>query len=393
MRMRGLMAAAVALVGALPAYAACDLDAPDMDRAGMGCAQAWLETRIHLNQLQWVGTAESYKQAPGPEMLSLIAMGNAKDKQALDFSQPSLKAQLDAGARALSFDVAYDPSGGLFKNPAGASMAGELLDPAYVAAMSQPGFKVIHVLDVDWRSSCLTLDACLTEVADWHRAHPHHLPIVIALKTNDRRTPMPGAARPAPFEAAAFAALDQDLRAHFRADEIIFPDQVKGGHASLREAALSGSWPSIAGARGKVIFLLDDNAEKIARYAPGQDLSGKAMFVAADESSPLAAFVAVDDPLKDSKRIADDVTKGFIVITRADGQTVEARADDTRRRDAAFATGAQIIQTDFLLPDPRLGPYRVAIADARHAVCDPRTGGDACAAWHQVPVGRTADAR
>ena len=81
-----------------------------------------------LNQIQIVGTAESYKLAPGPEMLSLIRMGGKEDAEALDFSQPPITAQLDAGARALSFDVVYDPQGGRFKNPAGASMADELLD-------------------------------------------------------------------------------------------------------------------------------------------------------------------------------------------------------------------------------------------------------------------------
>ena len=102
---------------------------------------------MHINQLQFVGTAESYKLAPSEAMLSLIRMGGDDDANALDFGEPSLTDQLQAGARALEFDIAYDPQGGLFKNPAGASMADELLDPAYVAAMSQPDFKVIHVLD------------------------------------------------------------------------------------------------------------------------------------------------------------------------------------------------------------------------------------------------------
>lgn len=112
---------------------------------------------LKLNQIQLVGTAESYKLAPAAEMLSLIRMGGKKDAQALDFSQPPIAAQLDAGARALSFDIVYDPEGGLFRNPAGASMADELLDKEYVTAMSQPGFKVIHVPDVDFKSSCLML--------------------------------------------------------------------------------------------------------------------------------------------------------------------------------------------------------------------------------------------
>jgi len=35
-------------------------------------------------------------------------------------------------------------------------MAGELVTDDYIAAMSAPGFKVIHVLDIDFNSSCVT---------------------------------------------------------------------------------------------------------------------------------------------------------------------------------------------------------------------------------------------
>ena len=133
---------------ACPAVAACDLSAPDAAHAGdSACTRAWLDANLRLNQLQFVGTADSYKMAPSDQILSLVSMGGKKDAEALDFGEPPLAQQLDAGARALEFDIAYDPQGGLFKSPAGASMAGELLDPQYVAAMSQPGFKVIHVLD------------------------------------------------------------------------------------------------------------------------------------------------------------------------------------------------------------------------------------------------------
>ena len=211
-----LMASAILSVMACPAMATCDLSAPDAVHAGDStCAHAWLDANLRLNQLQFVGTADSYKLAPSEQMLSLVSMGGKKDAEALDFGEPPLAQQLDAGARALEFDIAYDPKGGLFKSPAGASMAGELLDPQYVAAMSQPGFKVIHVLDVDFRSSCLTLKDCLTEVVTWSRTHPNHLPILISLHANDGKTPMPGAAKPIPFDAAAFAQLDAEILSLF----------------------------------------------------------------------------------------------------------------------------------------------------------------------------------
>ena len=122
---------------------------------------------LRLNEIQIVGTGESYKQRPGDGMLSLIRLGGDDGANALDYAQPPVADQLDAGARSLEFDIAYDPKGGLFKNPAGASMADELLDDGYAAAMSAPGFKVIHVPDIDFKSSCMTLRDCLGQVAAW----------------------------------------------------------------------------------------------------------------------------------------------------------------------------------------------------------------------------------
>jgi hypothetical protein len=339
---------------------------------------------LKLNQIQRVGTAESYKLEPSDGLLRLIRMGGKRSEQALDFGQPSLTAQLDDGAGSLSFDIAYDPQGGLLKSPTGASMADELLDKDYVTAMSQPGFKVIHVLDVDYKSSCLTLKACLNEVAGWSRIHPDHLPLVIAISSNDEKTPMPGATKPLPFDEAAAGALEQEIQSVFKPAEIITPLEVKAGCATLRQAVLAGGWPSLDSTRGKVLFVFHDEARKTALY------HGGLMFVTTDENSPDAGFVAIDDPLKDGARIAADVKAGFIVLTRADADTVEARANDTRRRDAAFASGAQVIQTDFLQPDKTVGPYQAIIPGGRHARCDAVIAD--CTAWNATML-RTATAR
>jgi hypothetical protein len=371
--------ATMGLLAADPALAACDLAAPDAAHAGdTQCARAWLDANLRLNQLQFVGTADSYKLAPSSQMLSLISMGGKKDAEALNFGEPALAQQLDAGARALEFDIAYDPQGGLFKSPAGASMAGELLDPAYVAAMSQPGFKVIHVLDIDFRSNCLTLKDCLTEVVTWSRTHPGHLPILIALHTNDSKTPMPGATRPMAFDAEAFAQLDREISNLFTPEELITPDEVKGAYPTLHEAVRAGAWPSLKQARGKMIFMLDDSLQKTTLYAgPNQTLEGRPLFVATDENSPLASFICVDDPMKDGLRISSDVAQGFIVKTRADEDTREARDGNTVRREAAFSSGAQFVVTDFLLPDKSIGAYQVKLADP--AQCDAKMASATCA--------------
>ncbi len=351
---------------------ACDLKAQDVRLAGDGCARAWFDANLRINEFQTVGTAESYKLQPSKEMMSLIKMGGSDDDAlALDYDEPSVAAQLAAGARSLEFDVAYDPKGGLFKYPAGASMAGELVADSYVAAMTPPGFKVIHILDIDFNSSCVTLAACLKTVADWSRANPDHLPLVIALRSNDERTPMPGATRPVKFDAAAFDALDAEIRAVFKPEEMITPDMVQGSYPTLREAVAAAGWPKLGAARGKVLFLLDDDKAKVAIYRGARNaLEGRAMFVATDDKSPAAAFITIENPAKDAAAITADVKAGLIVHTFADADTREARKNDTLRRDWAFASGAQMISTDFPVANKRIGKYEVRVPGNHVAQCD-----------------------
>jgi hypothetical protein len=334
------------------------------------CKPDWMDAHLRMDQLQLVGTAESYKLRPTRSVMSMIRMGGKDGAQALDFGQPALATQLDHDVRALRFDVAYDPKGGAYKNPAIAGMAMELLPDDYIKAMAKPGFKTIHVLDVDYQSSCLALSDCLKEVADWSQAHPRHLPIVITLATNDAKTSMPGAGTPIACDEAALNALEDEVRAALPADQLITPNQLQGKYPSLREAALAHAWPRLDAARGKVIVVLDDSAAKVKAYQGARkSLEGRAMFVATDEHSPLAAFLSISDPVKDGARIRQAVQAGFMVVTRADDQTREARDNKPARRAAAFASGAQIIQTDFAAADPAIGPYRVSLADDAEALC------------------------
>ena len=372
--------------------AACNVAGPDAAHAGPGCAHAWFDTNLKINEIQSVGTAESYKLPLSSGMLALVAGQSQKDAEALDFGEPPLEQQLDTGARSLEFDIAYDPKGGLFANPAGAAMSDEMLDPDYVALMSKPGFKVIHVLDVDYHSSCQMLIACLRQIAAWSQRHPAHVPLVITLQTNDERTPMPGAAQPLRFNAAAFDALDAEILSVFPRDRIITPDDVQGSYPTLRAAVLAGHWPLLGPSRGKVLFLLNDSASKTALYrGPRKAADGRVMFTTTDEKSPAAAFINIPYAARDAARITADVKAGFMVRTRADSETREARSGSALRRDWALASGAQIVATDFMTPDPRIGGYDVHLAGGRSAVCDAVLLMQRCGGWDLEPKSDPAD--
>ena len=50
----------------------------------------------------------------------------------------------------------------------------------------------------------------------------------------------------------------------FPADRVITPAQVRGDFATLPEAVEAGRWLTLAQARGKVLFALDDGARSAA---------------------------------------------------------------------------------------------------------------------------------
>ncbi|MCF7973773.1 MAG: phosphatidylinositol-specific phospholipase C1-like protein, partial [Phycisphaerae bacterium] len=74
------------------------------------------------------------------------------------------------------------------------------------------------------------------------------------------------------------------------------------------------------------------------------------------------AFRIVNDPIKETVYIRQLVEKGYLVRTRADADTQEARRGETARREAAFASGAHVISTDYYRPDPRFNTgYHVTL--------------------------------
>lgn len=349
---------------------ACDLEA-----AVPGCDLAQRDRTLRMNDLQAVGTHNSYKQAMPPAELAAHRAVDPAGADGLDYGHRPLAEQLDAGARTLELDVYYDPHGGHYAHPPGALRTGYARSPWPAQAarqMQQPGFKVMHLADIDFRSSCQTIVACLTIVRDWSHAHPRHVPIMLLINAKDGHGG-PGAAAPLAFTAAAFDALDAEIRTVLAARDLITPDEVQGDHPTLRDAVRAGQWPSLGQARGRLFFVLDEGPAKVALYRGARrSLEGRAMFVNTDEDSPAAAYLTLNDPQREAARIASDVAAGYMVRTRADADTLEARRNDARRREAAFASGAQYISTDYLAPDPRLGNYQVRLTGGGVARCNPR---------------------
>lgn len=341
-----ILAAAAAL------SAACDLEAPS---GQAGCTRAAVDA-LKINAVQAVGTHNSYKQAISPAQMKLLRGADPKQADGLDYAHPPLTDQLDAGARQLELDLLNDPEGGRYADPLAMKIAPDL--PYDMEPLKAPGMKVMHAQDIDYRSSCPQFTTCLKQIAAWSKAHPGHLPLLILLNLKEGGLKLPGAVQALPFDAKAMDAVDAEIRSVFAPGQLITPDGVQGAHSSLREAAQAGGWPTLATARGKLMFALDAPEGQVALYRGGRkSLEGRVMFVNIDESSPAAGYITLNEPKAQAARIQAAVKSGLIVRTRADADTAEARANDRSRQDAAFASGAQYVSTDYMRPDPRLGPY------------------------------------
>jgi hypothetical protein len=297
----------------------------------------------------------------------------------LDYAHPPLIDQLEDGARALELDVIHDPEGGRYAHPMGLTHARLPEDPAYVAAMSKPGFKVLHIQDLDFRSTVLTYVEGLTIIRDWSRAHRRHVPILITMNTNDSKTRTRGGVDGLAFDEAAYDALDAEIRSVFRPDELITPDDVRGDFPTLREAVLARGWPRLGEARGRVLLAIDEPPAHVATYRGARrSLEGRACFVNTDEASPAGGYITLNERA-DVPRIQAAVEAGFLVRTRADAETIEARSGDVTRRDAALASGAQYVSTDYRRPDPDLTDYQVRLPGEAIAIANPVRAAARCA--------------
>ncbi len=328
--------------------------------ASAAASSAQNESQLKLNQIQVIGSHNSYHAGISPNEMKIWQAKYPEAFKGLDYQHQPLTQQLDSGVRQIELDIFADSQGGKYAHPNGPHIveAAKLPpDPTFDSdhIMDKPGFKVMHMQDIDYRSTCEPFTACLKEVRQWSHAHPKHIPVFILVETKQEK-PRPGIQMtvPEPFTESTFDALDAEIRSVFPAKELITPDDVRGHYETLNEAVLAGNWPTLAHARGKVIFLMDQRPVGPIYLAGHPSLRGRVLFTNAEPGEPDAAFIERNDgPAAD---ITTLVNKGYLVRTRTDADTKEARTNDTTRRDSMMATGAQILSTDYPVNEPARWP-------------------------------------
>lgn len=338
--------------------------------------QAAQDRLVHINQIQVIGSHNSYHAGFAPSERAYLEKVSPRTLSGLDYSHAPLGDQLSGGVRQIEIDVFADTKGGRFahlnlddKVAAAGLPADPPFDPDH--AMDKPGFKVMHVQGLDQRSTCRTFVACLTAVKTWSKANPHHLPIFVLVETKEGEVKgIPDAPKTEHFTAAVFDALDAEIRSVFAPAEMITPDDVRSKFSSLNAAVRGGGWPTLEAARGKVMFLMDQRSVGPVYREGHAGLKGRLIFTNAVPGDEDAAFTEQNDG---SREVIDGlVREGYLVRTRSDEPTEQARMNDTRRRDLVLASGAQVISTDYPKSEPaRWSGYFVGFPDGLVARCNP----------------------
>ncbi|HWC98519.1 MAG TPA: phosphatidylinositol-specific phospholipase C1-like protein [Candidatus Sulfopaludibacter sp.] len=343
------------------------------------CASCAAQETLRMNQIQLIGTHNSYHAGLAPGEMAVLRKQNPQAAESLNYKHPKLEAQLDAGVRQLELDVFGDTEGGLFADPLFLRLAAKEgpaapMPQGWAEAMKKPGFKVMHANDVDFRSHCATFVACLQIVRTWSKAHPGHLPIYLQIENKDGIV-RDGFAKPEPITKQTMDALDVEIQSVFDRSEVVTPDDVRGKHATLEEAVLQEGWPPLDWARNKVVFVLDQ--EKVTPfYTQGHpSLEGRMMFTNGKPGTPDAAFVKMNNPA--SPEIAALVRKGYLVRTMTDDPQ-SVRSGDTKRQELAKASGAQILSTDYPFEWKAASGFHVSLPGDK-VRCNPVNAPKSCA--------------
>lgn len=298
-----------------------------------GCALAALPAAaaarepLRMNQIQVVNTHNSYKRETGPREQAVYEalIGQPNDYfDYLAYRHAPLRVQLERqSVRGVELDLYPDPSGGRYAEPLVRRKLGRgpLPDPAW----RKPGTKVLHMVDADYETSCPLLTECLRELEAWSDDNPRHVPLfaMLELKQSDKRLVARGGVVAPPWDAAALARLEAEIRAVFDRRDLIVPGDVRGGR-----------WPTLAAARGRVLLMFNNVEASASRIVFGNG----------------GAYRGRDDPIDGFDEIQRLVRSGSLVRTRSDIPLATVRSNDTRMRDAALASGAQLISTDFPAP-------------------------------------------
>ncbi|GKT59892.1 acid phosphatase [Colletotrichum tofieldiae] len=355
----------------------------------------WSPRAVRMNQVQVIGTHNSYhREAPLAEHPTQATV--LPNVQNYYYSHPGLQVQATyQSIRNFELDIFADPEGGHYAAPLIRKLAN--LSTAPDPDLLAPGIKVLHVADADYHTTCKTLTGCLGIVKKWSAEHPDHVPIpfMIEFKTSEAAIAAAGGASQIPWnDTALLQGLDDEIRSVFAPHELVTPDDIRRGNLTLEQSVLRYGWPDLESARGRVLFLMDNGPVHPVRdaYTDGRpNLEGRVLFTNSAPGNSDCAFQKLNDPTgTEQANIRAQVEAGYWVRTRADVPLDTLLSNDTTgMREAAFASGAQVVSTDFQAYGMSTRwdvDYAVRFEGGAAVRCNPVNGPEGCEDAELEPI-------
>lgn len=325
---------------------------------------------LRLNDVRILASHNSYKKKPDPKVLKFLSkvknkIGPENDPIQLEYGHELLSTQLnDFKIRGFELDVYYDPLGGKFSKRKINSFVCGLKKKSKEVGLKSPGFKILHIADIDYETNYVTLESALAELGTWSQNNPMHCPIFVNIEVKatspgdlSKILRNLGFKRATKFTENTFHLLDSIIESNFSADQLYTPVDMKKKNTSLRARINNEGWPLYDDCRGKIFFVLE--GDNIDLYKNKVD---RPLFVYGEKEDDDVIFLLRNDPLNNEKEI-NALTAQYIVRTRSDAGTLEARKNDYTRFFAALTSNAQIISTDYYKADSTIGKFVIRLGE------------------------------
>ena len=240
------------------------------------------------------------------------------------------------------------------------------------------GFQIFHLPAIDEVTTCLLFVDCLAIIKGWSDAHPGHLPIMIWLEPksdadflDDTLLDLFG----------RWDELEAEILSVWPRERVLAPDDVRGDHATLRDAITTDGWPTLGEVRGKLMFALLDTGEHRDDYlATSPDLAGRLIFPdMGTGEDPNAGMFKINNAVSDAAAVSSLAAAGFMITSNVDSPTA-SDADNAAKLAASLASGPHFVSSDYPgPPGPGVG-YGAQIPGGQPAGCNPVSASAACTA-------------
>jgi hypothetical protein len=328
-----------------------------------------------LNDIRVLASHNSYKKLPHKKVLRFLGkfkkqLGKENDPIQLDYGHVGIEEQLEKyHIRGLELDVYYDPNGKLYqKRKINRFIFGQKVREKN-EVIKKPGFKVLHIPDIDYETNYLTFLESLNALKTWSDKNPEHSPVFVNIEAKGSSAAdesgflrFIGFKRAIKFDSLAYLQLDTEIKSVFPLERILTPSILRADFTSIDERLNEKGWPSLDECLGKIIFILQGNNDEIYKRSIDRK-EDRVLFVYAEPGEKNTAFV-IRNSSKGKENEIYELTKKYIVRSRADAGTHQSRNNDYSDFQSVLKSNAQIISTDYYKADLRWSNYEIKLEGA-----------------------------